>query len=255
MKVTLIQANLIWQDKVANLQHFDALIMAHQEATDVIVLPEMFTTGFSMRHELLAEATESTTLAQMRVWATAKDAAICGSIIVIEDEVYYNRLLWVQPDGKFFYYDKRHLFGLAEEDKYFGAGARKLIVTWRGWKICPLMCYDIRFPVWSRNVENYDLLIYIANFPQRRIHAWKTLLLARAIENQCFTIGVNRVGDDATGLHYTGDSCIVDYEGNLLFHHEEEEEIMTTQILDLTAQQSFRQNLPFLKDKDTFTII
>jgi omega-amidase len=254
MKVTLIQTDLIWQDKVANLQRFDALISAHDETTDVIILPEMFTTGFSMQTEMLAEATESATLAQMKVWAAAKNAAICGSIIVEEEGNYYNRLLWVQPDGKFFYYDKKHLFGLAEEDKFYKAGETKLIVEWRGWKICPLICYDIRFPVWSRNVENYDLLIYIANFPQRRIQAWKTLLLARAIENQCFTIGVNRIGTDGNGAYYTGDSGIVDFEGNVLFQSSEEE-IISTFSLDLSQQQNFRQKLPFLKDADIFTII
>ncbi len=252
MTITLVQANLFWEDKAANLAHFDALIAAIDTPTDVIILPEMFTTGFSMQPELLAETTEGATLAQMRVWAAAKNAAICGSIIVEENGNYYNRLLWVQPDGHFFHYDKRHLFGLADETKHYKAGAEKLIVTWRGWRICPLICYDVRFPVWSRNVENYDLLIYIANFPTRRIHAWKTLLLARAIENQCFTIGVNRVGTDPMA-DYNGESCLVDYEGNLIFS-KSDKEIVATFSLDLEAQQGFRQKLPFLKDQDTFLL-
>ena len=253
MKVTLVQTDLIWEDKVANLQHFDRIITALDTPTDIIILPEMFTTGFSMQTELLAETSDGATLAQMQVWARTKNAAICGSIIAIENGNYYNRLLWVQPDGQIFHYDKRHLFGLATETKYFTSGTTKLIVNWRGWSICPLICYDVRFPVWSRNVENYDLLIYIASFPRPRIHAWKTLLLARAIENQCFTIGVNRIGEDGTGLSYSGDSCLVDYEGNLLFSESDKEAIETFS-LDLEKQQDFRQKLPFLKDQDIFSL-
>lgn len=254
MKVTLIQTELKWEDKIANLVHFNHLISQIDEVTDLIILPEMFTTGFSMRPQHLAEPTEGMAWQQMKQWAQEKNAAICGSIIAEEGGFYYNRLIWMQPDGQYFTYDKRHLFGLANENEHYQAGERKLIVEWKGWRICPLICYDVRFPVWSRNIENYDLLIYVANFPERRMKAWNSLLVARAIENQCFTIGLNRVGEDGNGIPHSGDSCVIDYEGALLFHQSNAEECVYTCELNKENLEQFRLNLPFLKDKDNFTI-
>jgi omega-amidase len=255
MTITLLQTNLFWEDQTANLAHFNQLIANIDTATDLIILPEMFTTGFSMRPESLAEPTEGLAWQYMRQWAQTKDAAICGSIIAHENGRYYNRLIWMQPDGQYFTYDKRHLFGLANENQHYSAGEHKLIVTWRGWRICPLICYDIRFPVWSRNVEDYDMLIYVANFPTRRIKAWNSLLVARAIENQCFAVGVNRIGVDGNDIPHSGDSSIIDYEGNLLFYQSEGKEICYTMSLDKSDLLNFRQNLPFLKDKDSFIIL
>lgn len=255
MTATLIQSNLVWEDKTANLAHFDLLIKGIETPTDVIILPEMFTTGFSMRPSILAESMQETTWQQMKQWAQKKNAAICGSIIAEENGAYFNRLIWMQPDGQYFTYDKRHLFGLANENQYYKAGEEKLIIEWRGWRICPLICYDIRFPVWSRNVEDYDLLIYVANFPERRIKAWNCLLIARAIENQCFTIGVNRVGADGNGIMHSGDSCVIDFEGNTIFHKSEAQECVFSCHLDKGALHKFRQNLPFLEDKDKFNLV
>lgn len=253
MNVTTLQIDLAWEDKVTNLQTIDAMLAAHQSRSDIIVLPEMFTTGFSMQPGRLAESMQGATLMQMQQWAVTYDAAVCGSVIIEEQGCYFNRFLWVEPSGKVTHYDKRHLFGLADEPKHYTAGQEKMIIEWRGWKICPLICYDVRFPVWSRNVEEYDMLIYVANFPKRRIHAWKTLLLARAIENQCFTIGVNRVGYDGNGIYHDGTSLISDFEGNLLYEIREVEAI-NTYTLDKREQQDFRRKLPFLKDRDTFQI-
>jgi omega-amidase len=253
MNITLLQLDLVWEDKEANIAKIDAFLKSSVLSTDLILLPEMFTTGFSMQPAALAEPTEGLALTYMRQWAKRYDAAVCGSIIAVEDGKYYNRLLWVTPDGAYQTYDKRHLFHLAGEGEQYQAGHKKLIVTWRGWRICPLICYDVRFPVWSRNQENYDLLLYVANFPERRIRAWNTLLQARAIENQCYTVGVNRVGNDGNDIYHNGDSAVIDFEGNVLFHHRDTEIIKTIH-LDFTSLQDFRQKLPFLKDKDSYVI-
>jgi len=249
LRVSLLQAELVWEDKTANLQHFGEKIAALPDNADLILLPEMFTTGFSMNAPALAESMDGPTVQWLADQAAKSSAVIAGSIIAREKDRYYNRLVWMRPDGSFEVYDKRHLFAYAGEDKTYTAGEQKLIVSLKGWKICPLICYDLRFPVWSRNVEDYDLLLYVANFPERRRHAWKSLLLARAIENQVYTIGVNRVGKDGQDIAYSGDSCVVDYEGNLVVGLEGGEGAPTVE-LSAAAQQAFREKFPFLKDRD-----
>lgn len=255
MKIALLQIDLVWEDKVANLQKIAAMLDTITTTVDLIVLPEMFTTGFSMQPTLFAEQMPtSPTVAMMQTWATRFDAAVCGSIIVVEKEQYYNRFIWVQPDGTVLHYDKRHLFAYAHENEHYTAGKDKCIITWRNIRICPMICYDLRFPVWSRNTEMYDILLYVANFPARRSHAWKSLLVARAIENQCFTIGLNRVGYDGNGIYHSGDSAFIDYEGNILTSVADEEQVILATI-SLAAQNDFRQKFPFLNDKDDFRIV
>ncbi|MCB0641885.1 MAG: amidohydrolase, partial [Phaeodactylibacter sp.] len=221
--------------------------------TDLIVLPEMFTTGFSMRSEDLAEPMDGPTVRWMQDQAEKLGAVLCGSFIAEERALYYNRLVWMRPDGQYFTYDKRHLFTLADEQDYFTPGSERLLVEWKGWTICPLICYDLRFPVWSRNNGNIDLLLYVANWPSKRRHAWKTLLRARAIENQCYTVGVNRIGTDANEHPYAGDSSCIDFAGEILYQAAQVEQVCQME-LSHDAQESFRARFPFLRDADRFTI-
>ncbi len=253
LKIATVQTALEWENKEANISLFDTLINPLQDKNlDVIILPEMFTTGFSMQPEKFAEKEEeSITLKWLQKKAKACNAAICGSFIIEENGKYFNRLYWVQPDDVFFKYDKRHLFSLANEQEHYTAGKEKIIVTWRGWRICPLICYDLRFPVWSRNTENYDLLIYVANWPERRSYPWKSLLVARAIENQSYCIGVNRIGFDNKQIYHSGDTTIIDFEGNILYQKNHEKDVFITS-LSLHSQMNFRANFPFLNDNDIF---
>jgi len=253
LRITTIQADLIWEDKKANLKMFDQKIAAITTHTDLIILPEMFTTGFSMNAASLAEDMDGETKQWMAKKAKEKNAVITGSFIAKENGHFYNRLVWMQADGEYQVYDKRHLFGLANEDANYTAGTQKLIVELKGWKICPLICYDLRFPVWSRNVENYDLLIYMANWPNKRSNAWKALLTARAIENQAYTIGVNRIGNDGMGANYSGDTRVVDYLGHQIYQASFTEDVFTTS-LSYENQQMLRGKLNFLADRDHFKI-
>lgn len=253
LKVSLVQTKLHWEDKTANLAQFDKKLQAIREATDLVILPEMFTTGFSMQPKKLAEPMDGPTVFWLKEKAQQLNAVITGSFICMENGLYFNRLVWMQPDGNYFIYDKRHLFTLAKEEDHYTAGKKRLIVDLKGWKILPLICYDLRFPVWSRNDANYDLLLYVANFPERRVHAWSNLLIARAIENQCYTIGVNRVGEDGNGVSHSGASAIVDYEGQTRYQVNNTEGIFTM-ALSFSAQQNFREKLQFLADQDKFKI-
>jgi predicted amidohydrolase len=252
LTITTIQADLKWEDPEANLNHFDQFLGAVSQPSDLYVLPEMFSTGFTMNPERVALHADHT-IDWMRSKAAEKQAVIAGSIVVQENGQYFNRLIWMQPDGNYNYYNKAHLFGLAGEDKPYTPGQSVRIFEYKGWKICPMICYDLRFPVWSRNTQGYDLLIYVASWPVTRIDAWKTLLQARAIENQSYVIGVNRVGKDENDYTYSGDSCVVDYAGNVIYRATGVEQISTLS-LDYDAQQDFRQKLPYLKDQDTFDI-
>ena len=225
LTITLIQSILHWQNKPANLAMFEQKINSIKEKTEIVVLPEMFSTGFSMQPDLLAETMEGDTLQWMQRIAAEKKIVLTGSIIAAENDNYYNRLVWMLPNGQRGIYDKRHLFAFAGEDEQYTPGSKRLIASVKGWKINLLVCYDLRFPVWARQVPSpsppgevgrgheYDILIYVANWPQRRNHAWKTLLQARAIENQCYVVGVNRVGDDGNGIHYS-----VKFYGTRLYH-------------------------------------
>ncbi len=253
LRVTTVQSTIIWEDIDANLARFSKQIKHLKNQTDVVILPEMFTTGFSMQPAHLAESMTGKTMKWMVKQAKKINAVVTGSFIAKEDGKYYNRLVWMFPNRTFNIYDKRHLFTLAKENKHYEAGKKKLIVEWKGWKICPLICYDLRFPVWARNVENYDLLIYTANWPVTRSNAWKTLLEARAIENQCYVVGVNRIGKDGSDLHYSGDSSVIDFGGKVLYRATDSANVTTIEI-SKKAMKTFRKKLNFLDDKDLFTI-
>ena len=253
LSVTLVQSPLHWEDRTANLAHFDQMLQGLQGSTDLIVLPEMFASGFSMQAAKLAEPMNGTSIKWMQQKAQALNAVITGSLIIEEKGQFFNRMVWMRPDGHFQTYDKRHLFTLAKEDEHYTAGQERVIVELKGWRIMPLICYDLRFPVWSRNNLNYDLLIYVANWPDRRRNAWQSLLKARAIENQAYTIGVNRVGTDGAGHYYSGDSALVDYAGELLYQLSHQEAVLTAS-LSYTKQQTFRSKLRFLDDQDIFEI-
>jgi omega-amidase len=250
---TTIQTQLAWEDKKNNLKHFDALLASLPGTTDLVILPEMFSTGFSMNAAALAETMEGTSVQWMAEKASQLNAVITGSLIIRAEDAFFNRLIWMYPDGHYQHYDKRHLFTLAKEQETYQAGNEKLIVEYKGWKICPLICYDLRFPAWSRNLEDYDLLIYVANWPKPRAHHWKALLLARAIENQSYVIGVNRIGSDEKNNVYTGDTSCIDYQGILRYQVSEVENIFTT-TLSYQEQQDFRAKLNFLPDRDYIII-
>jgi omega-amidase len=252
---TIIQSDLFWEDKEANKAMFQHKIETLTQTTDIVILPEMFTTGFSMKPTLLAETMDGETVEWMRGMAIDNKIILCGSIIIEENKQYFNRFIWMLPNGQFHYYDKRHLFGFAGEDQHYTAGNRKIMEQVNGLKILPLICYDLRFPVWSRqNEEHYDILIYVANWPERRSNAWKTLLVARAIENQCYVIGVNRVGDDGNGIYHSGNSMVVDPLGEIQYHIADEEAAYTFTINKNDIVEK-REKLPFLKDADHFSIM
>lgn len=255
LKIALIQSNLVWENPMQNRLNFSNKIKSISESVDLIVLPEMFTTGFTMNASEHAETMQGKTLKWMTSIAKKSDSAIMGSIIINEDNYYYNRLFFVQPNGSVSTYDKRHTFTLAGEDKIYRAGTEKLIIDYKGWKLCPLVCYDLRFPVWARNVENYDVLLYVANWPKPRIEAWDALLKARAIENMCYCIGVNRVGLDASNYEYNGSSAAYDCLGKKISKIE----LNIEQIEIITLQKNHikivREKLKFLDDKDEFTLI
>lgn len=257
--ITIIQTNLYWEDKTANLQMLEEKINSISIKTEVVVLPEMFSTGFSMKPELLAETMEGETVQWMKRTAAAKKIILTGSLIIKEENNYYNRLIWMLPNGEYGVYDKRHRFAFAGEDNHYTAGTKRLIASVKGWKINLQVCYDLRFPVWARQQSQpegpeYDVLIYVANWPERRSLAWKTLLQARAIENQCYVIGVNRVGNDGNNIYHTGDSMIIDPMGEMLYTKKDEEDVFTIQ-LEKEQLDRVREKLPFLKDADGFMIL
>lgn len=254
LAVSIIQSALSWENKDENLASFSDKIYAIKEATDLIVLPEMFTSGFSMKPSLFAEEMEGETLQWMQKWAEEKNCVITGSIIIKEQNQFYNRLLWVRPNGSYDYYDKRHLFRFAGEDKQYQAGSSKLIVELQGWKICPLICFDLRFPVWSRNREDYDCLLYVANWPEARSKAWTTLLEARAHENQCYVVGLNRIGADGNNIPHNGCSAIFDPKGSKISVIEPNESRTETIELSWENLVNYRQKFPVAKDADDFEI-
>ena len=276
MRVSLVQTTLHWENPVANREMLGRTLAALRGHTDLVVLPEMFTTGFTMNAAALAEPMDGPTVEWLRTLARDLDAAVTGSFICLPTEAsakediststdatadtYFNRLVWMYPDGRCEVYDKRHLFGLAGENLSYTAGKKRLVVEWLGWRICPLICYDLRFPVWSRNRASganpekksaYDLLIFVANWPERRSHHWRSLLVARAIENQAFTIGVNVVGKDGNGYEYLGDSALIDFAGQPVVQISRQEGVFTAK-LSMEDLSNYRQQLPFLSDSDYF---
>ncbi|TXB64718.1 amidohydrolase [Vicingus serpentipes] len=255
LKITIIQSELHWENVEENLAMFAKKIEAINEQTDIVVLPEMFTTGFSMESVKLAEKMDGKSVKWMKQLAVKKNAVITGSIIIEEEGKYFNRLLWVQPDENVLTYDKRHLFRMAEEDKHFTAGEERLIVEWKGWKVCPLICYDLRFPVWSRNsLPAFDCLIYVANWPEARKEPWYKLLEARAIENQVYVVGVNRVGFDGKDISYSGNSAVIDPKGNSISNIKTKLNETVTIELNKQALEDFREKFPVGLDADDFEV-
>ena len=255
LHITLIQSDIVWEDKAANLAHFEEVIAGITARKHVVILPEMFSTGFSMSPELLAEPMDGKSVQWMADMAVKHRCILTGSLIIEDDGKYYNRMLWVQPDGRIGFYDKRHLFGFAGEDKHYTPGDTRMIAQVNGWRINLMVCYDLRFPVWARNYGNaYDVLIYAANWPEKRVTAWKTLLQARAIENMCYVAGVNRIGSDGKGHQYTGDSSVFGPLGEPLWQHTGTAACHTI-TLDKAVLDKARTDLPFLNDADKFVLV
>ncbi|MCJ7468459.1 MAG: amidohydrolase [Maribacter sp.] len=253
LRLALLQSPLVWENPERNRKHFSEKFAAISKEVDIIVLPEMFTTGFTMHPENIDPSEGESTIDWMRRKAHNSNAAVVGSIVFHQKGTHTNRLLFVEPNGKIWHYDKRHTFTLAGEDKVYRAGSDKLIVAYKGFKICPMICYDLRFPVWARNSENYDALLFVANWPQPRIMAWDILLKARAIENMAYCIGVNRIGRDESGHQYPGHSAIYDALGKTLVYSEKEEILYAT--LSKNHLTTTRDHLKFLEDRDTFNLL
>jgi len=254
LTVTVVQTTLHWHQPEKNRAMLDQKLSSLTQPTNLIILPEMFTTGFSMAAPELAETMAGLTLPWLAAQAEKYQAVITGSLIIKEENNYFNRLIWMQPDGNYQHYDKRHLFRMAGETEIFTAGQHKLILTLKGWRICPLICYDLRFPVWSRNRQNeYDLLLYVANWPEKRRLTWQNFLPARANENQAYVIGVNRVGIDGNHISYSGDSSVYDYLGQTLWQQYQEEAVQTL-TLDGTALEAYRKAFPAYLDADDFIL-
>jgi omega-amidase len=264
LRVVLVQSLLIWEDAHQSLDHLSKhLAKLSTGGMDVVVLPEMFTTGFSMNAERIAEPFSASmhSLEWMKDWAKKLDAVLTGSIAVREGDAFFNRMFWVRPDGTWSKYDKRHLFRMAGEHKQYSAGEEFVVEEWRGWKCSLQVCYDLRFPVWMRNKQDsageptYDILFFVANWPAVRSSIWTTLLKARAIENQCYVVGVNRVGEDGNGLLYSGDSASLDAKGEDIVRCSSGSEEVSTAVLSFDALRAFRQQFPVLDDGDAFELL
>lgn len=255
LKISLVQTDIVWENKEENLNKLGIRLEKLRGTTDLVVLPEMFSTGFSMNSHQLAETVTGTTITILKEYSAAYGFAITGSFIACEDGKYYNRAFFITPEGKEYYYDKRHLFRMGNERDSFSAGTDKLIVNYCGWNICLLICYDLRFPVWSRNVSNqYDLLIYVANWPASRRKVWDTLLPARALENMCYVCGVNRIGIDGNGLAHNGGSVLYSPKAEVMACVTDDKEDIVTAVADLESLHSFREKFPVWKDADPFVI-
>jgi predicted amidohydrolase len=254
LRTTLIQSALVWQDPAANRDHFSQLIAPLKGQTDLILLPEMFATGFTMLPEVHAEPAAGPTLRWMQEQSALTGALLCGSLAVADGGRFFNRFYWVSPQGEIGWYDKRHLFRMGAEPEHYSAGQTRALFEYRGWRILPLVCYDLRFPVWCRSRNDYDLILCVANWPQPRRHAWRTLLMARAIENQCYLAGVNRIGQDGNGLDHSGDSLLVDFKGDTLIDRPAGTPFVATATLDPAALQRFRERFPAWQDADPFQL-
>jgi len=254
LDIALVQTVLSWENPEENRRVLASKIMAISKTVDLVILPEMFATGFTMNATAVAETMDGVTVAWMQEMARKKNSAITGSLSIREGSDFYNRLLFVTPDGVVSHYDKKHLFSLAKEEATFTAGAVALIITYKGWRIKPLICYDLRFPVWARNTEYYDVLLVVANWPKSRVVAWDTLLKARAIENLCYTIGVNRTGVDGNGYEYLGHSIAIDALGTPISEISETRETVVLARLAYSKLHQTRNQLQFLKDRDDFIL-
>lgn len=253
MKVALIQSSIVWENPKLNRKYYEETINGIVGSVDLIVLPEMFTTGFTMNPQQVAETMQGETVVWLQTLAKAKKSAITGSLIIEENGNFFNRLVFVFSSGEVHYYDKKHLFTLAGEDRIYSRGGQKIVIDYLGWKICPLVCYDLRFPVFSRNTEDYDLLLYVASWPKPRINAWDILIRARAVENMCYTIGVNRNGLDNNNFEYVGHSQVVDFLGNYVLEPQETEGVF---VVELSKEKMIetRNKLGFLNDRDSFEL-
>ena len=264
LTITTIQTNLHWENKEANLRMLEDKLRNIDQPTEIVLLPEMFSTGFSMKPADLAETMEGETVSWMKDMAAKHRIVLGGSVIIEEEAGFYNRFIWMLPNGQYGVYDKRHRFAFAGEDQFYTAGNKRLIAQVKGWRLNLQVCYDLRFPVWARQqlkqneagklIPEYDVLIYVANWPERRSHAWKTLLCARAIENQCYVIGVNRVGKDGNDIYHSGNSMVIDPLGEVLYHMADEEDIFTIS-LQKEHLENVRAKFPFWKDGDGFSIL
>ncbi len=254
MNISVIQTDVFWEDKSNNLNHLGEIISSHNFKTDIIILPEMFNTGFSMNPEILAESPDGSTFQWMMETSRKGNFGLCGSYIVKVNNQYFNRFVFTSPENEYWYYDKRHLFSMGGEKDSFTAGNNRLVFSFREVRINPYICYDLRFPVWCRNRNDTDLIIYVANWPESRSEAWKILLKARAIENQCYVIGVNRIGIDGNGMKYSGDSQIIDPKGNIIASAKENEESYVSADLSISNLSEFRKKFPVAADADNFTI-
>jgi omega-amidase len=261
LRISLVQGATRWHDPEGNREYYGGLMAPLRGSTDVVLLPETFTSGFSNEAIDRAETMDGPTVAWIREQARTLDAAVCGSVQLRTAEGVFNRLLWATPDGGLRHYDKRHLFRYAREHERYAAGRERLTVEWKGWRVCPLVCYDLRFPVYSRNrydverpgMPDYDLLVYVANWPSARAYPWKTLLRARAIENLCYVAGLNRVGSDGNGHHYSGDSAVIDFLGQPLCECTDAETVVTTTLL-AAGLATHRERFPAMLDGDAFTL-
>ena len=255
LRVSMVQAHINWENIEENIRCYGDLLSCLKGETDLAVLPELFTTGMTLRVEDLAEENDGKTILAIKRYAKDYDLAVTGSFLAYDNGKYFNRAFFITPDGQEYFYDKRHLFSMAGEDRSFSSGTKRVIVDYLGWKICLMVCYDLRFPVWSRNVDNeYDLLIYVANWPEARKKAWKALLKARAIENLCYVCGVNRIGVDAREFKYRGDSRIYSPKGEKIFAAEKNEDVVVTGALERESMEKFREKFPAWKDGDRFVI-
>ena len=259
LHVTLIQSDIFWEDNEKNLEHFGSLIDDIRYPTDLIILPEMFSTGFSVNTLKCAESLKGSSVTFLREKSSARNCLIIAGVLIGEEGSFFNRVICMQPDGNYQKYDKRHLFRLSNEYKIMKGGCEKIIVKWKGWNILPLVCYDLRFPVWSRNrwtegSYEYDILLYVANWPASRTSAWKSLLIARAIENQCYVLAVNRIGQDGYGTYHSGHSMIVDPSGTILSSEEKGQQAIIPYQLSLQKLHEYREMYPFAPDWDQFTI-
>jgi predicted amidohydrolase len=254
MRLSVIQPEILWEDKSGNLSKLESMILPLFDKTDLVILPEMFSTGFTMNTVSLAERPEGETFSWMKGIAERGKLGICGSYIVRDNNHIYNRFVFVGPDSDSWYYDKRHLFSMGEEDKNFFPGNNRVVFRFREFRICPLICYDLRFPVWSRNRNDYDLIIYSANWPVARRNVWNILIRARAIENQCYVAASNRIGTDGMGIKYSGESALINPRGEeMVIAGTDTEKAVTTEI-SLDELIEFRKKFPVLKDSDSFTI-
>ncbi len=254
LNITALQLPLFWEDAAQNRAYLEPQLQNITHATDVILLPEMFTSGFTMNAEKVAETEQGPTLRWMQHWAEKKSILFGGSLVIQEEEKIFNRFVMVGPEGILARYDKRHRFTLVGEDQAFSKGGNSGIFEYKGWKICLRICYDLRFPVWNRNSTDYDLLLFVANWPSARINAWDTLLQARAIENLCYVVGVNRVGKDEKGLDYPGHSAVYNPLGKRLSSELTSKETFVRAEVDYLELQSLRRKLRFLEDRDNFEL-